>query len=222
MSRAVLFDAIGTLIRIDPPAPHLQRALTEHLGYERPLEECAAAMRAEGAYYRAHCISGRDEESLAALRLGCAAVLARELALADEAEAIVPCLLDALRFSAYPDVASVLRELPSLGYRLGVVSNMDCSLGAVLERCGIGLHFDTIVDAATTGWAKPHPAPFQRALAALGCAPEAAVHVGDDPSTDIEGARVAGIRGVLLDRSGSTTGALETLAELGTLLAVAA
>ena len=222
MTRAVLFDAIGTLIAIEPPAPHLQRSLAGRLGCERTLEECAAAMRAEGAHYRAHCISGRDEESLAALRLGCAGVLARELGLAHDPRAVVPCLLDALHFSAYPDVASVLCELSALGYRLAVVSNMDCSLSAVLAGCGIGAHFEAVVDAATTGWGKPHLAPFERALTELGCAPEAAVHVGDDPSTDVEGARLVGIRGILLDRSGSTAGALGTLAELGTLLAVAA
>ena len=222
MSRAVLFDAIGTLVKIDPPAPHLQRALSRQLGAERTLEQCAAALRAEGAHYRARCITGRDAASLAALRRECAAVLARELSLADEVEAVVPCLLEALRFSPYPDVEPALDGLAAIGWRLGVVSNMDCSLPDVLERCGIAHRFGVIVDAATTGRAKPHPAPFVRALTALGCPPEAAVHVGDDRSTDVAGAQAAGIRPVLLDRSGRTAGALATVAELQALLAVAA
>ena len=42
--------------------------------------------------------------SLAILRLECAAILARELALELPAAELVPTLLDSLHFSAYPEV----------------------------------------------------------------------------------------------------------------------
>ena len=43
---------------------------------------------------------------------------------------------------------------------------------------------------------------FQRALERLGVEPEAALHGGDRVDTDVQGALAAGIRPVLLDRSG--------------------
>jgi putative hydrolase of the HAD superfamily len=52
------------------------------------------------------------------------------------------------------------------------------------------------------GAAKPEPLIFQTALAAAGCAAAAAVHVGDSVAYDVEGARRAGIRPLLLARGG--------------------
>jgi putative hydrolase of the HAD superfamily len=48
------------------------------------------------------------------------------------------------------------------------------------------------------------------------------VHVGDDPVTDIAGARAAGLSAVLLDRSGRAPGSIASLAELDARLELAA
>ena len=52
-------------------------ALAEALGDGVAASGCAAAVRAEMAYYREHSHEGRDAESLAELRERCAAVLSR-------------------------------------------------------------------------------------------------------------------------------------------------
>ena len=78
---AVTFDAMGTLVAIEPPAPRLQRSLERRLGRDVDLARCEAAMRVEMRHYRAHCISAHDAPSLAALRLECASLLADALAL---------------------------------------------------------------------------------------------------------------------------------------------
>jgi putative hydrolase of the HAD superfamily len=49
------------------------------------------------------------------------------------------------------------------------------------------------------GVAKPDPAIFRLALDRLGVPASAAVMVGDVPSIDIDGARAAGVRAVLID-----------------------
>ena len=70
--RAVLLDAMGTLLRLEDPVPRLRAALLARFGVDVGAEAAAAAIRAEIAFYRAHLQRGRDAESLAALRARCA------------------------------------------------------------------------------------------------------------------------------------------------------
>jgi HAD superfamily hydrolase (TIGR01509 family) len=59
------------------------------------------------------------------------------------------------------------------------------------------------VSSVEVGFAKPHPGPFQAALAHLGLAPRDAIHVGDSAQEDVAGAQAAGVTPVLVDREGS-------------------
>ncbi len=52
------------------------------------------------------------------------------------------------------------------------------------------------------GVSKPDPAIFQLALDVLGVPPEHALHVGDTPAADVEGAWAAGVTPVLVDPYG--------------------
>jgi len=102
--------------------------------------------------------------------------------------------------------------------RLAVVSNWDCSLPAVLASLGVADRFDAICASAPVGAAKPDPAIFHHALGLLGVRPENALHCGDSLDADCAGARAAGLRAVLIDRSAVlSTGPcprISTLAEL--------
>jgi putative hydrolase of the HAD superfamily len=111
-------------------------------------------------------------------------------------------LMAAIRFRAFPDAPPALRELRELGLRLACVSNWDCSLPDVLERCGVGRFLDGVVSSAGVAARKPDPAIFAAALKLAGCEPAEALHVGDSESEDIEGARAVGIPALLIDRSG--------------------
>jgi putative hydrolase of the HAD superfamily len=50
---------------------------------------------------------------------------------------------------------------------------------------------------------KPHPEIFQMALQRSGIKPDEAVYVGDTYPTDIGGAELAGLRGILIDWVGA-------------------
>jgi putative hydrolase of the HAD superfamily len=191
--RCVLLDALGTLVELEPPWPHLAVELGTG-----PDERVERAMRAEMRYYRDHSHEGRDSASLADLRRRCADVVSRELGHEVRPEQ----LMAAIRFRAFPDAPPALRELRDLGLRLACVSNWDCSLPDVLERCGVGRFLDGIVTSAGVGARKPDPAIFAAALKLAGCEPAEALHVGDTESEDLEGARAAGIPALLIDRSG--------------------
>jgi putative hydrolase of the HAD superfamily len=193
MTRAVLIDALGTLVELEPPWAHLARAL----GTE-PDERMVRAVRAEMGYYKEHSHEGRDPASLAELRGRCAAVLSRELG----REVSVETMMSAIRFRAFPDAAPALAGLRELGLTVVCVSNWDVSLPEVLERCGLGDAIDGVVTSAEVGARKPDPAIFEPALELAGCAPGEALYVGDTPAEDLEAARAAGIRALIVDRDG--------------------
>ena len=69
------------------------------------------------------------------------------------------------------------------------------------------------VTSAGAGASKPDPAIFAAALELAKCAPEEALHVGDTPDEDVAGVRAAGIRPLLIDRSGEG-GDISSLAEI--------
>jgi putative hydrolase of the HAD superfamily len=205
MTRAVFLDALGTLVELEPPWLSLRDRVPAEVSDER-LE---AAFRAEMAYYRDHAHEGRDEASLAGLRERCAAIVSEKLGV----EVTVDDLVEAIRFDPYPDAAPALRDLRGQGQRLVAVSNWDCSLPAVLERCGLGELLDGAISSAVAGARKPDPAIFEPALELAGCVPEEALHVGDTPEEDVEGARAAGIRALLIARHGNG-GDISSLSEI--------
>jgi putative hydrolase of the HAD superfamily len=108
----------------------------------------------------------------------------------------------AAAWRVFPEVPDALAALRARGLRLAVVSNFDGRLPGLLAALGLGALFDAVVYSSRAGAAKPAPAIFAAALAALGEAPDAVVHVGDGVEADVGGARAAGLRAVLVDRAG--------------------
>jgi putative hydrolase of the HAD superfamily len=79
---------------------------------------------------------------------------------------------------------------------LGSISNGFADLAAI----GMAHHFQVSLAAHQFGSAKPDPAIFHAACAALGVAPAHTVYVGDDLLLDVEGAQKAGLRAVWINR----------------------
>jgi putative hydrolase of the HAD superfamily len=202
--RAVLLDALGTLLELEPPAPRLRAELGAR-GVAIAEAEADAALHVEIAYYRAHHDEAVDVAALADLRDRCTAVLAGALPEhARGAPDLRGALLASLRFRPYPEVPGVLAALRAAGLRLVVVSNWDVSLHEALATTGLAPLVDGAISSAEAGAAKPATPVFERALAlAGGVEPAAAVHVGDDAAADVAGARAAGIAPVLVLRDGA-------------------
>ncbi len=221
-TRAVLLDALGTLVELQPPATRL-RALLAEAGFEVSEEQAARGFGAEIDYYIAHHGEGSDRASLDELRDRCAEVMRAALAVPglDHAGAR-RAMLGALEFRAFDDVAPALAELRQRGLRLVVASNWDCSLPDWLDGAGLLPLVDAVVTSAEAGAAKPAAAVFERALELAGAGPAEAVHVGDSFANDVEGALAAGIRPVLVVRGRAPAppgvAAVGSLAELPSLV----
>jgi putative hydrolase of the HAD superfamily len=213
----VLLDALGTLVELERPWPHLVDELAAR-GVVVDEQDARAAMLAEMAYYRAHHDEAVDWPALKDLRRRCAAVVQDELHVSLPLDDVLDALLGAIRFRAYPEVPDVLARLRAGGARLAVVSNWDVSLHDVLERTGLRPLVDAVVISAELGVAKPDPAIFLTALQRLGATADGAVHVGDSLEHDVAGARAAGLEAVLVARNGAVAPegvrAVRSLAEL--------
>ncbi|MEM9184292.1 MAG: HAD family hydrolase, partial [Pseudomonadota bacterium] len=94
---------------------------------------------------------------------------------------------------------------------------------ADMHRIGLGEVFEHHVKAAQVGVAKPAPAIFEHALAALELAPHEVLHVGDHLEADVAGALRVGMRAVWLNREQRSGGlqqvpVIRSLIELPELL----
>lgn len=82
-------------------------------------------------------------------------------------------------------------------YRLALVTNGSPEMQRrKLETVGLEDDFETVVYAGYDAPAKPAPEPFEIALEALETTADSAVHVGNSLSSDVAGARAAGLRSV--------------------------
>jgi putative hydrolase of the HAD superfamily len=220
VTRAVLLDALGTLVELQPPAPRLRRLLRD-FGFEVSEEQAAAGFMAEIAYYLDHHLDGSDPERLERLRDRCADEMRRALDIPELDHATARrVMLEALEFTPYPDVEAALRELRDRGLTLVIASNWDCSLPEWLRPAGILELVDGVVTSAEVGAAKPSPRVFERALVAAGVEPGEALHVGDKVDNDVEGATAAGVRAVLLQREGDPPPGVESIRSLRELPAL--
>ena len=218
--KAVLLDALGTLVELQPPASRLQRLLAQ-AGFEVSEERAAAGFAAEIAYYLDHHLEGSDRERLERLRDRCAEEMRRALELPNLDHATARrAMLGALEFRPYPDVLPAFAELRKRGLTLVVASNWDCSLPDWLKPAGITELVDGVVTSAEVGAPKPNPRVFERALAIAGVAPSEALHVGDKVDNDIQGAAAAGVRAILVQREGDPPAGVESVRSLRELPAL--
>ena len=82
-----------------------------------------------------------------------------------------------------------------------LVSNVDnADLASALAHAK--LSFEFVVTSEDVRGYKPRPEMFARALSLLGVRPDEALHVGDSLSSDVAGAKAAGIAAVWINRDG--------------------
>jgi putative hydrolase of the HAD superfamily len=91
-----------------------------------------------------------------------------------------------------------VRALAARDITLGVISNTGRTPGTMLRRllagAGLAQHFRVLAFSDEVGARKPAAEIFHRTLLAAGVPPGAALHIGDDATADIGGARAAGMR----------------------------
>jgi len=123
----------------------------------------------------------------------------------------------------FDDVLPTMDLLRTQGLALGLISNINRNGDELAENLGLAPYLDFTITSGEVGAEKPHPPIFLAALSKVGAEPHEALHVGDQVTSDIQGAKSVGINPVLLDRDGNHPGfddcpRIETLMELPMLL----
>ena len=95
---------------------------------------------------------------------------------------------------------AALRWCKARGLTVVLITNTlstgDAEAGRNWRRTEAADVIDHVVTSHSVGWAKPHPAMFERALALAGAPASEAFMVGDDLDVDIAGSGALGIRTV--------------------------
>jgi HAD superfamily hydrolase (TIGR01549 family) len=110
----------------------------------------------------------------------------------------------------FRDAELTVRKLKLAGYKLGMVSDSDGTPGMKRKRIrGVSFHnlFEAVVVAGEdTPRVKPGHESFSLIAEKLGVQPKSCIYVGDNPRTDIEGAKAVGMISVIINRRGNQGG----------------
>ena len=207
MIRAVLFDAAGTLLAPREPVGESYARLARDYDVELSAWRVGEAFRrifsqAEPMVFP----EAKPEESPSLERDWWKRVVRSTFLAADSTKRFsdFDAFFERLwaRFAApdswllRPGSRELLARLRTRGLRIGVVSNFDRRLPAILEGLGLTAQLDVIVLPSDARAAKPDRRIFALALERIGVAAAEALFVGDDEQLDLEGARAAGLRAV--------------------------
>lgn len=198
--KAVLFDLDDTLWPIVPVIRQAEHTLHDWLQRHVPavaeqwsidsLRERRMAMLAENPHYQIDLYALRHAGLTEAFIASDA-----DAGMVDAAMAVFAHARNAV--TLFDDVLPGLTRI-GRARRLGSISNGFADLTAI----GLASHFRTSLAAHSFGSAKPDPAIFHAACAALEVDPGQAVYVGDDLQLDVEASQNAGLRAVWMNRFG--------------------
>ncbi|MEX2173456.1 MAG: HAD-IA family hydrolase [Pirellulaceae bacterium] len=226
LPRAIVFDAVGTLIHADPPVADVYHLAGWEFGSQLSRDDVSQRLRA--AFAASEAGAGLE-------RAATSEPLERERwrqlvrgVFADVPDAGGPLFETLWRHFAqsehwrlFHDVAFAINELAGRGVRLAIASNFDRRLHAIrqalapLDRC------ERCFVSSEVGYPKPDRRFFSTIEQQLGLAADEILLVGDDRTNDILGARAAGWQAALLARKGSAAAepaAMRSLSELLELL----
>jgi putative hydrolase of the HAD superfamily len=201
---AVLLDVGDTLVRPDPSWRDVYARVFGDHGIEASTEAFGAAFRAAWKEWEHEGPFEATEEASFQRLMALDRLVFRRLGYPDLPESFFREVDEAFRqrsaFFVFPDVIPALDAMRAAGLRLAVVSNWGWAAPELLATLELASHFEVLSISARVGYQKPHPAIFEHALQLLGAEPGEAIHVGDDLSADVAGARRAGVPAVVIDR----------------------
>jgi putative hydrolase of the HAD superfamily len=220
--KAVVFDAVGTLIHPEPPAAEVYAAVGRRFGSRLPVQAIrsrfAAAFARQEEVDFASGLRSSEQREIQRWQQIVAEVLA------DVAKPMA-CFQELYRHFARCDAwrctdgtAGLLEGLGQRGVVLGLASNYDGRLRTVVAGLPALAAVQRLIISSEVGWRKPAAEFFTAVCRVVGLPAGRILFVGDDRRNDHDGARAAGLQAALLDPSGRHAGALPGLSSLKDLL----
>jgi len=195
MSRAIVFDAYGTLFDVHSVA---RRGEELYPGYGMALSQLWRTKQLEYTWLRS--LMGRYEDfeavTAAALRFACAA-----LGLPWSAQSSAALMEQYVRLAPYPEVPAALAALT--GHKLAILSNGSPSLlESLVRNTGLASHFSAVLSVDPLRIYKPHPTVYQLAVDRLGIEARDIAFISSN-FWDAAGATAFGFRTFWINRSGA-------------------
>ena len=223
MIRAIVYDAVGTLIHVQLSVAAVYTDIGRRFGSRHDAD--AIQRRFHAAFARQDRIDAeagwRTDEARERQRWR--DIVAQVLDdVADPTgcfDALFTAFGQPAAWSCDPDAGELLAERARRGYRQALASNFDRRLRSVIAGMPALGVLDPIVISSEIGWRKPAPEFFTHLADRLQLPAEAILYVGDDRRNDYEPARRAGMRGLLVDPKGRHLD-VERVGRLGELRAL--
>lgn len=209
-ARAILFDAVGTLIHPHPSAAEVYAAAGRTFGMAASPEQVAGRFRLA---LQRHTQDYEQPTSEAHERQRWRKIVAEVLPLEgirgeELFEFLWAHFADSRCWAPYADAEDAWRSLQDRGLVLGVASNFDRRLLGICRDIPWLADCPNIFCSSQVGFCKPNRRFFDTIQTSLGLPPERLVYVGDDPESDFVAARSAGWQAIWLDRQQSHRPAL--------------
>ncbi len=199
MIRAIVYDAVGTLLHVTPSVGAIYADIGRRFGSRRSAEDVRARFHAAFAEQdRLDKAAGwRTSEERERQRW-------RDIVLTvlDDAKPTTACF-EAL-WTAFskpdvwqldPDANDVIRAFHKRGLQQALASNFDQRLRGIIAMDVL----DPIIISSEIGWRKPAPEFFAHVIDALKLPAREILFVGDDRVNDFAAAARAGMHSVLFD-----------------------
>jgi len=206
-TRAIFFDAGGTLFRPFPSVGHYYSTVAEKHGCKVGVKEVEDAFRRVWSQHdgigdlRSHSNEKIEKEFWRKIVTAVFKDFKGLKAFNPFFDELHDLFAEPRVWKLYPEVEEVLRSLKKEKFILGMVSNWDSRLLKLCQGLGIDGFFDFKVISAVFGAAKPNPKIFEEALRQAKVSADEVIHIGDSLEDDVRGAHLAGIKAIWLDRS---------------------
>jgi putative hydrolase of the HAD superfamily len=210
--RAVVFDAVGTLIDPDPSAAEVYFHVGQRFGSRLSLETIAKRFR------EAFQVEEQQDR-----QSGWKTSEAREIErwrnivghVLDDVSDPQACFQQLFEHFAQPKswrcqahAGPVLNGLARRGLTLGLASNYDSRLRSVVQGKPELHPLKHLIISSEVLWRKPAEKFFAALCRIVAQPPETILYIGDDPINDYQGALAAGLTALLFDPKGKEVSSL--------------
>jgi putative hydrolase of the HAD superfamily len=216
MIRAVVFDAVGTLIVPTPSVAEVYGEVGQRHGSRYRPEQLrgrfAEAFGVQEALDRSAGWVTDESRELERWR----DIVARVLDdVTDPARCFAELYEHFARPSSWtcvPGTGRILADLRGHRRKTALASNFDHRLLPIVRGLPELAGLDGVYVSSALGWRKPARGFFDRVAMGLGVPADEILFVGDDPTNDLRGATEAGMHAILFDRNVDDLGEIVRLA----------
>ncbi|KKJ00590.1 hydrolase [Prochlorothrix hollandica PCC 9006 = CALU 1027] len=210
--KVIFLDAVGTLFGVRGSVGQIYQAVAQSFGVDAPSDRLNQAFFQEFRAAPPMAFPHSDPatiphqeyqwwEAIARNTFQQAGVLEQFADFPQFFQALYQHFATAQPWLIYPDVLPALKGWRSQGIELGIISNFDSRLYAVLNALNLSSFFSSVTISTEVGTAKPNPHLFQASLQKHQIAPHQAWHIGDSHREDYQGAKAVGLRAIWIRRA---------------------